>query len=211
MTRAAESNAIFGRGIHLYIINMMDVIAKVTADSTSIVVSLSNCVLKFLVKCRRIWLVRFSALPTRVIFFNFMLIATRARTISTSFFIWIKIFLAKQTLAYLSFFHRVGIALLATIFSNAYPISANRENLFTKLTRNIYVAALPVLRFFFDLVRFSPLNMAGVRTENSPKKFTVELIVAISTNFNHISPEKGASRFASQYRCLVDTGKTGCV
>lgn len=185
MTRATESNAIFGSGIHLYIINMMDIISKITADSAGIIVSLSDCVLKFFVKCGWIWLKRFPSSPARIFFTsdikNFTNPITFFRTVMPSFF--------------MALFHRKIYSAYTAFFGNVS-------------TRPAWI------RFFSYCLRFPYLHTFSRTAFSSLKAARVSIETFVTNNtlfYKHISPEKGASRFASQYRCLVDTGKTGCV
>lgn len=185
MTRAAESNAIFGRSIHLYIIYMMDVLSTSFTDNTRVVVSLSNCVLKFFVKCNRIWFKRFSSQPARIFFTcdikNFTNPVAFFRTVMPSFF--------------MALFHRKIYSAHAALLGNVSTCPA-----WIRLLS--YCLRFPYL-YTLSRTTFSSLKAARI---------SIETFVTNNTLFyKHTSPEKGASRFASQYRCLVDTGKTGCV
>lgn len=213
MTRAAESNAIFGRGIHLYIINMMDILSDSFANGTSIIVAISDKFFKLLVKSYRVRLIGSSSVPSWMIFFSckrmVTICRTKINTVSLSF--WRKFVSAKLTKSWLYSGSCNNFTFNRTVFAIIKLVTLWKKRLSTSFT--VFTYPVPRRMICSKYIFRTPNARANERTTLNiwPRRFGFELFTARLTNLNHISPFKGASRFASQYRCLVDTGKTGCV
>lgn len=211
MTRAAESNAIFGRSIHLYIINMMDIVSKFTADSASIIVSLSDCVLKFFVECNWIWLKRLSALPIRIVFTERIFIKARTRAYFAFTILPNKFFSAINTQCW--FYCSLGniLTFVRTEVTRLRRLSIKCVT--TNNTNKFFLSACPTwMIFFYFKLSGKPKTKTLSRTKSFAnitwmcRKFFVTKFAVLNNHIFHLNKERPVSLW---YCYLGNTGLTG--
>lgn len=213
MTRATKSDAIFRSSIHLYIVYVMDIITKLSADSACIFISLSNGFLKIFTPFFWIKLpTSFSALPTMRIFSNSKLYKTSPRTIfvvalrralseffPARFANNIHIYFSVNIMAF-----RGTKLIRRTCTGTPSPFLAANNTLIIRF------AAIPKPCILSDAHKF--FASAGVGTKTSLISSRIDNLkrfFAILASFiNHIFTLTGASRFISQYCCSGNTDET---
>ncbi len=211
MTRSAESNAIFGSSVLLYIVYVMNTTTVFLTESACVIVAFSNCIFKFFSPLFRVILSpSLSASPLMRFFSYRESYVTRPRTKNTVYFRWSlsKFFSTCLTdksdsfgsINIMAFSGAKFVSRTCTYLSSAF-FSANNTFVF-------WLSAIPKSGTFSNSHKFFTSARVGAKTRlvfsrvDNLKRFS-----AILTRFiYHVFTLKGASRSTSQYCYLGNTG-----
>ena len=168
VTTMAESNKIFRSKICFVVINMMNVLAFLSAYCASIVIALANHLFESIIKRFWIWLKRFTALPEITILSDYKKIAAINRTKRTS--------------------EKPG-TLLLVLFPALYTgksyaphpgfIKAFPGAIFTNLVARIYLKGIATMRTIFDFLAALPPR--GFVSSNLSTMFGMSAIIGTIT------------------------------
>jgi len=193
MTTLTQSNAIFGKGIVLYVVNVMNCLTKFATNSASVIVSFANLFFELLVEDNWVRFERKSASPISGIFANGTFYITRTRTVFLRFFSTVrrsKFFSTKAAQSQGFNLSRYRMAFYRTITLCKESEKFYGIRFTTYLTRLVFFSSIPVARFFFDEIFRPPLSSAGKRTALYvwSRKFRRKHLTANGASFFHGYP-----------------------
>ena len=116
MATATKSYAIFRNGIVFHVVNVMNVISKLSTNSACVIVAIADKFLKLFVEGRRVWFKGSSAIPHWVIFFYGNRVKTSLRAIFTT-----SVNLALFQFKFFTATYANKLASLFSIFVMAFP------------------------------------------------------------------------------------------
>lgn len=125
-----------------------------------------------------------SALPTSVVFFNFVFVATRARAIKTRIFDWIKLLSAICAVSFKTLPHVCGVTVFRTISTFAQPGRWNIKCDTATLADYFNFSSPPIRRILPGHMNMSTF----IGTIFFYTKPSVKWLVATQTNLNHVTP-----------------------
>jgi hypothetical protein len=216
MTTTTQSNTVFGIGIHLDIVYVMDVIAVLLANSASVVVAFADHLFESSIP--NLWVKLsspFATSPLCRVFSNGVtdVADPRAKLVIAFRSLFFKLFTTRLTDKGYSFLSvNVMTGGGAKLISVSCTPAPARDLFATNNAIECYIAAIPAIRLLAAVYSFTA---AGIRAKARcafPGIYNLKGFAAVFASFtNHHSTLKGASRQAGQYCCLGNTGLTGCV
>ena len=237
MTTTAKSNTIFGNGVVLHGINVMNAIAPFSAKRAGIVVAFANHTFEQFIESWRILFKRLSVFPVRGIFSRQILGATLSRTKLSIYSAWRLIidfltiftgqiktrFFENRWMSILSMQIYLMCFIVYLLFSsirkrgkNHFPIP-----LWINIFKKLFFVFCPKSKNIFSSIQIKSL---GARFNSCPSfirkmrenkfsffRFIINFqknIVFISPGCSHISP-KGRSPHRNRYCCLGSPSMQG--